>query len=208
MTQHDKTLEQKLEEVQKAKHAEEKTSWKKSKNKKRNLQESKQSSKIQTKKITQLQQEKKELEETCKRAQFDYINLKSDMDLLQRHTNQKEKTMQTDSLIEIVKNFLPFVEELRKSLENIPKWNKKTPLAKGIELTYNKFLKTLESMNIFSIQSIGLKPDTFLHEPVSIQPTKDKKLKGKIIQEFERGFIYKKDGETKVITTSKVIIGQ
>ncbi len=75
-------------------------------------------------------------------------------------------------------------------------------------MTYDNFIKTLENMHIKAIEAIGLNPDSLLHEPVNMQPTDDKKLKGKIIQEFERGFVYEKDWEKKVITTSKVVIGQ
>lgn len=134
----EKTLEQKLE-----------TTKKKSKIKENN----KKIEKLQ-KKIITLEKENQETQETCKRAQFDYINLKSDMDLLQRHTEIKEKNMKTESLLEITKKFLPFVEELRKSLENISPENKKTPLIQGLQLTYDKFIKTLETMHIFPIESI------------------------------------------------------
>jgi len=158
--------------------------------------------------ISKLETEKKEIQDTCTRAQHDYINLRSDMNVIQRRTEEKEKTMKLDILIETTKKFLPFVEELRKSIENIADENKKTPLAKWVELTYNKFIKTLETMNIFPIESIWKKPNTLLHEPVSMQTTDNKKLKWKIIQEFERWFLYKKWDKQIIITTSKVIIGQ
>lgn len=159
-------------------------------------------------KIAQLEAENKELSETCKRAQLDYINLKADMDLFQRRMSEKENNMQVDTLIDTVKKFLPFVEELRKSLENITENHKEDPLTKGLQLTYDKFLKKLEELGIQSIACIGLSPDSELHEPVSMVPTEDKKLKGKIIQEFARGFIYKKGDIQKVITAAKVVIGQ
>jgi molecular chaperone GrpE (heat shock protein) len=73
---------------------------------------------------------------------------------------------------------------------------------------YKNFLNTLEAMNITAIDALGLEPDTYLHEPVGMQPIEDEKLKGKIIQEFERGFVYTENGEKTVITTSKVVIGQ
>ena len=157
-------------------------------------------------KIAKLEAENQELSETCKRAQFDYINLKADMDLFQRRLNEKENSMKSDTLIDTVKKFLPFVEELRKSLDNISEDHKEDPLSKGLQLTYDKFLKKLEEMGIQSIECIGLTPDSELHEPVSMMPTDKKKLKGKIIQEFERGFIYKKDGEQKLISAAKVVI--
>jgi hypothetical protein len=50
-------------------------------------------------------------------------------------------------------------------------------------------------------------PDSLVHEPVSLMPVEDKKMKWKIIQEFERGFIYKKGDKQIVINPSKVIVG-
>jgi len=158
--------------------------------------------------IKKLEQEKREIENTAKRAQFDYINLRMDFDRLQKQVDEKEKSMKIEILIENVRKFLPFVEELRKSLETLPEEQKSLPLAKGLELTYNKFLKTLESMSITPIESIWLEPDSFLHEPVSTAPTEDPKIKWKIIKEFEKWFVFKKDWETKIITTSKVVIWQ
>ena len=73
-------------------------------------------------------------------------------------------------------------------------------------MVYDKFLKTLEHLHIKSIESIGLVPDSFLHEPVSLAPVEDEKMKGKIIKEFERGFVYEKNGDKKVIRPSKVIV--
>lgn len=73
-------------------------------------------------------------------------------------------------------------------------------------MIYDKFLTTLEGLHIKAIPSIGLVPDSFLHEPVSMEPVEDENMKGKIIKEFERGFMYEKDGEKKVIRVSKVIV--
>ncbi|MCF7834816.1 nucleotide exchange factor GrpE [Candidatus Gracilibacteria bacterium] len=160
------------------------------------------------KKIQELENEKKEITEMTKRAQYDYINLKMDFDRLVRQTEEKDANQGIDILIDVVKKFLPFVENLRKSLENINKEQLQDPLTKGVQIVYDNFIKTLGSMNIKAIESVGLEPDLFFHEPVSVQKTEDKKMKGKIIQEFERGFFWEKDGEKKVIVSSKVIVGE
>ena len=63
-------------------------------------------------------------------------------------------------------------------------------------------------MKVKPIESIGQAPDSYMHDPVSMQPTEDENMKGKIVAEFAKGFIYD-DGQTKkVITASKVVIGQ
>ena len=178
-------------------------------------EQSKSESKKQSKKDKKLQiqldgLQKKYDEQTdaLKRAQNDYINLKFDLDRLQRQTQEKEKTLEVDFLISSVKKFLSFVEDLRKSLDTLPEEKKADPLAQWVQLVYDNFLKTLEWLNIKQIEAIWLEPDSNLHEPVSVQPTEDKKLKWKIIQEFERWFVYKKDDKQIVLNTSKVIVWQ
>jgi len=160
------------------------------------------------KKIDELEKQKKEIEEIAKRSQYDYINLKLDFDRFQKQTQENSKNLGIDLLINTVKKFLPFIEDLRKSLENITQEHMQDPLTKWVQIIYNKFLKTLEVMWIHSIKAVGLVPDSFLHEPVSVQEVENDKMKGKIIQEFERGFIYEKGGEKKVIISSKVIVGK
>jgi len=159
-------------------------------------------------KIVQLEKEKKELEEIAKRSQYEYINLKMDFDRYQRQTKESSQNMELDSLLMVVKNFLPFIEDLRKSLENITDEHKDDPLTKWVQMVYDKFLRTLEHLHIKTIESLWLAPDSFLHEPVSVEPVEDEALKGKIIREFERGFVYQKGDDTRVIRASKVIVGQ
>ncbi len=104
--------------------------------------------------ITQLEKEKKELEEIAKRSQYEYINLKMDFDRYQRQMKESSASMELDSLLSVVKKFLPFVEDLRKSLETITDEHKEDPLTKGVQMIYNKFLKTLEHLHIKTIDSL------------------------------------------------------
>ena len=158
--------------------------------------------------IERLEKSYQEQIEISAKAQRDYINLKFDFDRYQKQILEKEKEQDTNALISSVKKFLPFIEDLRKSLDNIPQDKKSDPLAQWVQLVYDNFLKILESMHIFQIKAIWLEPDALLHEPVSLMPTENKKLKWKIIQEFERGFVYKKDDKQIVINPSKVIVWQ
>lgn len=150
----------------------------------------------------------KELEETTKRAQYDYVNLKMDFDRYRTKHDESKDEQKLELLLDTVKKFLPFVENVRKSLDNITEEVKTSPLGQGVSMVYEKFLNTLEQMHIKPIESIGQEPDNVLHEPVSAQPVQDKKLKGKIVQEFERGFVYHKGDIKKVVATSKVVVGQ
>ena len=159
-------------------------------------------------KIIQLEVQLRDQSEIAKKAQSDYIHMKFDFDGLVRRTDESNKTMKIDTLTDVVKKFAPFIDSLRTSLENIPADERDNALVQWVQMVYNKFLSTLEMMGIKAIESLGLEPNHELHEAVSAMPTDDPAMKGKIIQEFEKGFIYEKWDIRKVVTTAKVVVWQ
>ena len=159
-------------------------------------------------KIIQLEVQLRDQSEIAKKAQSDYIHMKFDFDGLVRRTDESNKTMMIDTLTDVVKKFAPFIDSLRTSLENIPADERDNALVQWVQMVYNKFLSTLEMMGIKAIESLGLEPNHELHEAVSAMPTDDPAMKGKIIQEFEKGFIYEKWDIRKVVTTAKVVVWQ
>ena len=159
--------------------------------------------------IKKLQAQLAEKDEIVKNAQLAYLRAKNDMEMIQRQSAMKADSMYQDLLIKIVKKLLPFVEDLRKSLENLSKEDKNSAMWKWVQMVHDRFIKALEGFNIFPIPSLHETPDTLMHEPIWMQPTEDKKLKWKIIQVFEQWFYYQKENWDKVtIFPSKVIIGQ
>lgn len=159
-------------------------------------------------KIKELEAQVQEKEEIARNSQIAYLNLKADFDILQRQTQQKIETADRDAVLKVVKDLLPFIENLRKSLLNLSDEAKTSSMGQGLQMMYDNLLKSLEKLKVRPIEAIGLAPDAQFHEPVSMQPTDDEKLKGKIIQEFEQGFVYENGNDKLVITPSKVIIGQ
>lgn len=156
-----------------------------------------------------LQAQLAEKDEIVKNAQLAYLRAKNDMEMIQRQSSMKAESMYQDLLIKIVKKLLPFVEDLRKSLNSLSDEQKKSDMWKWVQMVYDKFVKALGSFNIHPIPSLHETPDTLLHEPIWMQPTEDKKLKWKIIQVFEQWFYYQKENWDKVtISPSKVVIGQ
>lgn len=159
--------------------------------------------------IKKLQAQLTEKDEIVKNAQLAYLRAKNDMEMIQRQSAMKAESMHQDLLVKIVKKLLPFVEDLRKSLETLSEEDKKSDMWKWVQMVHDRFIKALEEFSVFPIPSLHETPDTLIHEPIGMQPTDDKKLKWKIIQVFEQGFYYQKENGDKVtIFPSKVIIGQ
>lgn len=188
------TLEEALKKVQQEKLDEEIVSFEQEKNQ---LQD----------KIDVLEKEKQDALDIAKKIQYDYVNLKTDFDRFQRISLEKEKSMETDSLIKHMKKLFPVIDQLKTSLDHIDKSKEEDSFVKWIKMVYDNMIKTLASFSIYPIESIWLIPDSFLHEPLSAIPVEDESQKGKIVQVFQQGYYIEKDWEKTVIVPSKVVVG-
>jgi molecular chaperone GrpE (heat shock protein) len=79
-------------------------------------------------KIKELEDQLQEKDEIAKNSQINYLHLKADFDILQRQTQQKVENAERDALMKVVKEFLPFIENLRKSLINLSDEQKASPM--------------------------------------------------------------------------------
>lgn len=145
--------------------------------------------------------------EIATNSQSQYVNLKFDFDSLQRRLERDKKEWPTKYLVQVMEKFLPFVEKMRISTLNIPQELQENEWVKWIQISYNDMLKRLLDMWIEPIESIWLEPNHDYHEPIGTMPTDDKKMKWKIIQEYEVWFVYKNWEDKTIIKPSKVIVG-
>lgn len=157
--------------------------------------------------VEELQAKIKDLEEVAKKAQYDYVMLKYDFDSYQRRMEQDAKDGKSQMLADIMKKFLPVIDQLSYSVDHMPEDMKSNTFADGVKLVYDNAMKTLANFWIEKIATIGEEPDSELHEPLSVEPTDDEAMKGKIIKEYEAGYVLKQGEAKKVIKAAKVIVG-
>ena len=80
--------------------------------------------------------------------------------------------------------------------------------AQGVKLLYGKLTKELEMLNIFPIESaMGSEPNLTYHAPIGNEPAADPAHVGKIVRELQQGYVYRSNGDEKVILPATVIIG-
>lgn len=159
-------------------------------------------------KVATLEAEVKKFEEIAKKAQYDYVMLKYEFDSLVNRTKQNEGDLKLATMRDNLKKFVPFVEELRQTVEHMPVALADDSWAQGVKLIYDKLLVSLKAMGVEQVESIGMEPDSEVHEPMGIEPTQEETLKGKIIKEFSKGYVLKQGDVKTVIMTAKVIVGQ
>jgi len=87
----------------------------------------------------------------------------------------------------------------REDVENIEDLNK------GFDLIHTKLIGILEQKGLKVMDSsIGNSFDTDFHEAITQIPAPSKELKGKVIDETEKGYLL----NDKVIRYAKVVVGQ
>lgn len=142
--------------------------------------------------IYQAEEELERLRGSLSRAQADYSNL------LKRV--ERDKSEMTSFLTaNIIKKFLPTVDNLERALTSVPSDIAEQKWTEGIRATLQGLTKQLESMGVKSFDSIGQEADSERHEVMSQAPGKE----GIIITEFEKGYML----HDRVIRHAKVIVG-
>ena len=99
---------------------------------------------------------------------------------------------------------LPVVDDMERAIENGAKTEDPAVLREGMELIYQKFMKTLEGQGVKTIETEDADFDTDVHEAVAMVPGMGDDKKGKVIDCLQKGYKL----NDKVIRHAKVAVGQ
>ena len=98
---------------------------------------------------------------------------------------------------------LPTVDDLERSLSHMSEEIDVQKIKEGIQLIYNKFMKTLDEQGVKKIDSIGKPFDVEYHEAL-MQRADESVPPHTVLDELETGYIYK----DRVIRHAKVIVSE
>ena len=131
-----------------------------------------------------------------------YLRLYSEFENFRRRTGKEKLEMIQSANEQLIKALLPVADDFERA-ENSYK-NKNEKDIEGFLLIYNKFKKTLEQYGVKAM-SVGAGSDfnADLHEAITQIPAPEDKLKGKIVDVVEKGYLL----NDKVIRFAKVVVG-
>jgi molecular chaperone GrpE len=145
-----------------------------------------------------------------------YLRLYAEFDNYRRRTTKERAELIKSANEGLIKDLISVVDDFeraQKSMEEILKVDiegkegvfKEVEIMKqGFQLIYNNLLKTLTQKGLSPMESsIGKPFDVELHESLAQIPAPSEDMKGKIVDEIEKGY-YLHD---KVIRFAKVVIG-
>jgi len=132
-----------------------------------------------------------------------YLRLYADFENFRRRTAKEKLDLISNANEGLLKALIPVVDDFERAMQSIDNTDDVTAVKEGVSLIYNKLFKTLESKGLKPMASKGEPFDADLHESVTQFPAPSEDLKGKVIDEIEKGY-YLND---KVIRFAKVIVG-
>ena len=167
-------------------------------------EESNKDDKAETGALEEAIRQKEELEKKIAEKDDKYLRFTAEFDNYRRRT-LKEKMELTKSAGEsILVNVLPVVDDFERALSHMDQAKDVESVKTGIMLIYNKFNEFLKQNVVSAIQATGQEFDTDIHEAVTKIPAADESMKGKVVDEIQKGYML----NDKVIRFSKVVIGE
>ncbi|SFC18632.1 molecular chaperone GrpE [Flexibacter flexilis DSM 6793] len=146
--------------------------------------------------VVQLQQELGEQKEK-------YIRLYSEFDNFRRRTAKEKSELVKTATEDLMKALLPVLDDAQRAQKAVESSQDIEALREGLQLVFGKLFKTLESNGLKPMNANGTPFDADLHEAITQIPAPTDELKGKVIDEVEKGYYL----HEKPIRFAKVIIG-
>jgi len=143
---------------------------------------------------------KKELEEQKDK----YIRLFAEFDNYKRRTSKEAIEIRQTAGKEIIISLLEVLDDMDRAEQQIAESDDKKALAEGVLLVFDKFRKILQAKGLQAIHTLHTEFDVEKDEAVSEIHVDDKKLKGKVVAELQKGY-YLND---KLIRFAKVVVGK
>lgn len=130
-----------------------------------------------------------------------YVRQAAEFDNFRKRTLKEKDELRQNGHQKAVESILPIIDDFERALNNLSDEAKE-----GVELIYNKFLSTLQTLGVepIVVEKNVTSFDTDIHDAITIVNVGDEELKGKIIDCVQTG--YKLNG--KIIRHPKVVVGE
>ena len=132
-----------------------------------------------------------------------YLRLYSEFDNYKRRTAKERMDLLKTANQEMVVALLPVVDDFERARQSMQQAQDITSVKEGVDLIYNKLANILQQKGLRPMNTIGTPFDAEIQEAITQVPAPDENLKGKVIDEVEKGYYLNE----KVIRFAKVVIG-
>ena len=133
-----------------------------------------------------------------------YLRLAAEFENYKRRTTKERMDLFKSANQELMTALLPVLDDFDRARQHTQGVQDPAALQNALDITYNKLYKTLQQKGLTPMDAKGGDFDAELHEAITQIPAPSDELRGKIVDETEKGY-YLGD---KVIRHAKVVLGQ
>ncbi len=155
-----------------------------------------------TSEISALQEKADSLQKSLDETNDKFLRLFSEFDNYRKRVSRERIELTKTASESVIIALLPVLDDLERASSMSAETNDNDAEKEGITLIYNKFKSILRQKGVEEIVAIGEDFDTDYHDAITHIEAKDKKEKGKIIEEIQKGYLL----NGKVIRHARVIV--
>ncbi|MBI1768891.1 MAG: nucleotide exchange factor GrpE [Bacteroidetes bacterium] len=144
----------------------------------------------------------KKLQDELAEAKDKYVRLYAEFDNFRRRNAKEKLEMISSANEQLLKSLIQVMDDFERAEKVFKEKNDKE--SEGLLLIHNKFKKVLDQYNV-KVMDVekGSDFNTDLHEAITQIPAPEEKLKGKVVDVVEKGYLL----NDKVIRFAKVVVG-
>lgn len=133
-----------------------------------------------------------------------YLRLYSEFENYRRRTNKEKIEMIDFASEKIIIEILPVLDDFERAMQMMKETQNTDNTYQGINLIIAKLRKILNDRGLEEMDCINKEFNPDLHEAITKIPAPNKKMKGKIVDQIQKGYLLK----GKVIRHAKVVVGE
>ena len=133
-----------------------------------------------------------------------FLRLYAEFENYRKRTNKERLDLITNANSELLKDLVPVIDDFERAIANNVDADDIEGIKEGFSLIYTKYKGLLQSKGLKAMEAKGESFDPELHEAIANLPTEDKKMKGKVMEDVEKGYFL----NDKVLRFAKVVVGQ
>lgn len=133
-----------------------------------------------------------------------YVRLFAEFDNYKRRTARETMEQRQTAGKEIIISLLDVLDDMDRAEKQLKESDADKAVKDGILLVFDKFRKTLQAKGLKPIETLNSDFDVEKDEAVSEIEVDDKKQKGKVVAELQKGYLL----NDKLIRFAKVVVGK
>lgn len=133
-----------------------------------------------------------------------YVRLMAEFDNFKKRSARERLDYMKTAGQDVLRDLLPVLDDLDRAEKSVSAATDVESVKEGFLLIKDKLLKNLAAKGLQAMESVGTDFDVDKHEAITEIPVPDEAMKGKIIDEVEKGYTLNE----KIIRYAKVVVGK